>query len=98
MLDLQKRNDPVGAYDEIRTLVNEGFMVRTRADAETKEARANDVKRRDKALTSGAQFVSTDFPRPDPKIGEYEVSLPGKVVARINPVSGKNRNQKGEVE
>ena len=93
-----KRNDPVGSYDEIRTLVDEGFMVRTRADAETKEARANDVKRRDKALNSGAQFVSTDFPVPDPKIGGYEVSLPGKVVARINPVSGKKLNKKGEVE
>ena len=34
----------------------------------------------------------------DPKIGEYEVSLPGKLVARVNPVSGKERNHEGEVE
>ena len=93
-----KRNDPVRSYDEIRTLVSEGFMVRTRADAETKEARSNDVKRRDKALSSGAQFVSTDFPKPDPKLSEYEVVLPGKVVARINPVSGKKRKHSREVE
>jgi hypothetical protein len=29
-------------------------MVRTRADAETREARGNDTRRRDKALASGA--------------------------------------------
>lgn len=92
-----KRNDPVRSYDEIRTLVSKGFMVRTRADTDTKEARANDGKRRDKALASGAQFVSTDFPRPDPKLGEYEVALPGKVVARVNPVSGRSKHA-GEVE
>ena len=64
-------------------------MVRTRADAETKEARANDLKRAKKALASGAQFVSTDFPKKVPRISEYEVVLPKGGVARVNPVSGK---------
>ena len=39
--------------------VKAGFVVRTRADADTVEARTNDTKRRDAALASGAQYVST---------------------------------------
>jgi hypothetical protein len=88
----------VGSFEEIKVLVSEGFLVRTRADAETREARSNDVKRRDLALSSGAQFVSTDFPKADPGLSEYAVRLPGKVVARINPVSGGKHDQKGELE
>lgn len=82
-----KRNDPVGGFDEIRNLVKAGFMVRTRADANTVEARANDKVRSSKALASGAQFVSTDFPNKVPRISDYEVRLSDRVVARANPVS-----------
>lgn len=71
-----KRNDPVAGHDEIRSLVAAGFMVRTRADAGTVEARAGDGSRRDTAIASGAQLVSTDFPEPDPRFGDYHVSLP----------------------
>ena len=89
-----KRNDPVGGFAEIQRLVKSGFLVRTRADADTQEARANDRKRAIKALASGAQFVSTDFPVAVPRISEYEVTLPDKVVARPNPVSAKNGKEK----
>jgi len=82
-----KMNDPVGRFAAIQKLVRMGFMVRTRADAETREARTNDRSRANKALASGAQFISTDFPKKVPRISEYEVSLPGQVVARPNPVS-----------
>lgn len=82
-----KRNNPVGSFEEIQKLVKAGFMVRTRADAETVEARANDRSRATKALASGAQFVSTDFPDKVPRISEYEVRLPNREVARANPVS-----------
>jgi hypothetical protein len=42
---------------------------------------------RDTALASGAQFVSTDYPVPDPLIDpEFSVGLPGGVVARCNPL------------
>jgi len=82
-----KRNDPVGGFDEIQKLVKMGFMVRTRADSETKEARVNDLSRAKKALASGAHFVSTDFPKKVPRISEYEVTFAKKGVARLNPVS-----------
>lgn len=71
-----KRNDPVGSFDEIRALVAAGFLVRTRTDAGTVEARANDGARRDRAIASGAQLLSTDFPEPDPRFSDYAVRLP----------------------
>lgn len=66
-----KRNDPEEAFDEIRELVRDGFLVRTRADAGTVEARRADGTRRDRAYASGAQLISTDFPEPDPRWPTY---------------------------
>ena len=83
-----KVNDPVADFDRIRDLVRSGFLVRTRADADTAEARKDDSSRREKALASGAQFVSTDYPEPRPDFSPYRVRLPGGVVARPNPVVG----------
>jgi hypothetical protein len=83
-----KINDPIKDFDRIQQLVRQGFLVRTRADADTRQARANDVTQRDRALASGAQFVSTDYPEPDRRFSDYCVRLPDGVVARSNPVSG----------
>jgi hypothetical protein len=83
-----KINDPIAGFDRIQKLVKDGFMVRTRADADTRQARANDVTQRDKALASGAQFVSTDYPEPDRELSDYTVRFPHGPVARSNPVSG----------
>jgi hypothetical protein len=83
-----KINDPVAEFDRIRRLVGAGFLVRTRADADTRAARSNDATQRDKALASGAQFISTDYPVPDTRFTSYCVQLPGRVVAQSNPVSG----------
>jgi hypothetical protein len=89
-----KYEDPRGKEAEITQYVQAGYMVRTRADADTKEARSGDVTRREAAFTSGAQIVSTDYYRPDPRGGTtagwttYSVSLPGGVfAARPNPVN-----------
>jgi len=71
-----KRNDPVFQFEEIRTLVRQGFLVRTRADADTTQARRNDRTRMQKAIESGAQLISTDFPEPDAKFSEYCVKMP----------------------
>jgi calcium-dependent phosphoinositide phospholipase C len=83
-----KVNDPIKEFGRIQQLVRDGFLVRTRADVDTAHARSNDTTLRDKALASGAQFVSTDYPEPDRRLTEYSVRLPGGVVARPNPVSG----------
>jgi hypothetical protein len=81
-------NNPLEEFDRIQKLVRDGFIVRTRADADTVQARSNDTTQRDKALASGAQFVSTDYPESDRRLSDYCVRLPGMVIARPNPVTG----------
>lgn len=82
-----KINDPIADGERIRRLVKAGFLVRTRADTDTREARLRDTRRREAALDSGAQFVSTDYPEPHLPWGDYAVRWSGGVVARPNPVS-----------
>jgi hypothetical protein len=85
-------NDPIRDADRIRELVEAGFIVRTRADADTVEARSGDTARREAALASGAQFVSTDYVWPDERFGTgYVVDLPGDTAARCNPVNAPRR-------
>jgi hypothetical protein len=73
----------------IAALVRRGYLVRTRADSDTVEARSNDGSRRDSALRSGAQIVSTDYPQSEPaRWTGYTVALPNGLPARCNPVNG----------
>jgi hypothetical protein len=51
-----------GTQETISELVRKGYLVRTRTDADTKEARTGEATRRDAALASGAQLLSTDYP------------------------------------
>lgn len=80
-----KLNEPRGA--PIAERVAEGYIVRTRADADTVEARENDTGRRDVALASGAQYVSTDYPDPNLLFSEYRVEIPDGRPGRCNPVN-----------
>ncbi len=86
-----KRNDPIEQFDDIQNLVRQGFLVRTRADANTKQARTGDTTQRDRAFASGAQFISTDYPEADSRFTPYRVTWPGGVEARANPVSAADR-------
>ena len=80
-----EQND--GAQETIAALVRKGYLVRTRTDADTKQARTNDTGRREIALASGAQLLSTDYPASEPSQWTgYSVSLPGGAVARCNPI------------
>lgn len=78
-----KENDP-GDGTRLRSLVEQGYLVRTRADADVV---APDPGQRDTALASGAQIVHSDFPpgRSMPSTG-YVVSFGTRVAARCNPV------------
>jgi len=72
---------------EIREYVRQGYLVRTRADIETYEAKVNDYSRAKAAFESGAQVISTDFFREGNTYGtDYRVTLPGGGEARPNPV------------
>ncbi|WP_235954667.1 Ca2+-dependent phosphoinositide-specific phospholipase C [Cyclobacterium salsum] len=85
-------NDPIGQQEAIKALVEKGYLVRTRADAETREARANDRKRMEAAFESGAQLISTDYYRPDPRFeGGYQVIFPDDSYQRINPFFSRDK-------
>lgn len=83
-----KMNNVLSSMDEISDYTERGFLVRTRSDIPTEEARSGDTTRRDMALESGAQYISTDYPELSPFGSGYIVTLPGAVsAARCNPVS-----------
>ena len=79
-------NDPVSDFEQIQHLVRSGFIVRTRADANTREARDGDTRRRDRAIASGAQLISTDYYLPATHFAtDYVVQLkPGCNVVVTN--------------
>lgn len=79
-------NDPIAEGDRIRDAVQAGFIVRTRADADTREARADDDTRLQAALASGAQYISTDYLWSDPRFSDYQVGLPGGAAVRATPL------------
>ncbi|MBI1394270.1 MAG: hypothetical protein GC152_16190 [Alphaproteobacteria bacterium] len=79
-------NDPLSDGEAIARRVRDGFIVRTRADADTIEARTNDTSRRDAAFRSGAHYVSTDYYHPREEWSGYSARLPGDAVIRCNPV------------
>ena len=82
-----KINDPVVNYSAIKNRVKEGYLVRTRADSDLAEARNNDYSKMQKAFSSGAQYISTDFPESVEGVSSYMVSLPDDVRAgRLNPL------------
>jgi calcium-dependent phosphoinositide phospholipase C len=74
--------------DEIRSLVSAGYLVRTRADIDTLEARTGDTTLQAAAFASGAQFVSTDYLVADPDFATgYRAEVPGGLLARCNPLT-----------
>jgi len=77
-----------GTREQIDLLVKQGYLVRTRTDEGTEQARTNDRTRLNLALSSGAQLISTDYPTSEPSPWtDFSVGLPGGEVARCNPVS-----------
>ncbi len=93
-------NDPVENQEYIQSLVKKGYIVRTRTDVETREARENDTTRMKMAFSSGAQLVSTDYYLPDLRWDSgYQVVFEDGAYKRINPVfddGGINQEQLAE--
>ena len=80
--------DNAEAARKIPELVRQGYLVRTRADANTIEARQNDLSRREVSFKSGAQIISTDYPAIEPaQWHDYKVQFANQAVARCNPVN-----------
>jgi hypothetical protein len=79
-------NDPTGDAGAIAEALGAGFIVRTRADADSKEPLAGDTTRRDAALASGAQIVSTDYPAKVEGVA-YVMEIPGGTPSRCSPIT-----------
>jgi hypothetical protein len=80
-------NDPITNETYIQDLVRKGYLIRTRADSDTKEARTGDYTKFEKAKASGAQVISTDYYIPSRLFpSEYSVSFENGRFERPNPV------------
>ncbi len=75
--------------DRIQALVEQGFWIRTRADANLNPVDDASFARRDAALASGAHIISTDYPAGEAHAdSDYVVAWPDGAEARVNPVNG----------
>jgi hypothetical protein len=82
------RNEPDDP--QIPELVRKGYIIRTRADANTQEARLNDYTRFDRAKDSGAQIITTDYYMPSRFFDSpYQVRFEGLPYERLNPINVK---------
>ncbi|MFB9054843.1 phosphatidylinositol-specific phospholipase C1-like protein [Formosa undariae] len=82
------RNNPEDK--SIKSLVSKGYIIRTRADAGTKEARSNDYSHFEMAKESGAQIITTDYYLPSTLFkSNYHISFKNGIYVRKNPVTAK---------
>lgn len=73
---------------DMAVTVEAGYLVRTRTDSPTADARNGDTTKREAAFASGAHFLSTDYYQPSEFFEtDYVVSFENGVVARCNPVT-----------
>ncbi|HLP19065.1 MAG TPA: Ca2+-dependent phosphoinositide-specific phospholipase C [Chitinophagales bacterium] len=96
-------NSPNNDKPEIITRVQQGYIVRTRADSGTDEAREGDYTDMNNSFESGAQIISTDYYRPDPRAGtpgwtDFKVQFPNGELARINQVSASSQTNLGLIK
>ncbi|KFC18387.1 phosphatidylinositol-specific phospholipase C1-like protein [Epilithonimonas lactis] len=83
-------NEPQKDSSKIQDLVKQGYIIRTRADADTMEARSEDYSRFEKAKESGAQIITTDYYLPSKLFkSNYKISFDDQTYERKNPVTGK---------
>jgi hypothetical protein len=78
-------NDSASDPNLVPGLVRKGYLVRTMTDPGAAGVRANDTKRRDASIASGAQILSTDYPLNEPADSGYFVEVDHGTV-RCNPI------------
>ncbi len=83
-------NNPLADGEKIKALVQKGYMVRPRADANTIEARNNDYRMFNAAKESGAQIITTDYYLPSQFFpSTYKIVFARGSYTRMNPVTAK---------
>lgn len=81
-------NDPQKDGKRIKEMVEKGYMVRTRSDANTVEARAENYDRFKAAMLSGAQVITTDYYLPSTYFpSSFRIVFPTGGYIRANPVA-----------
>jgi len=96
-------NDARADSSQIRQLAQQGYMIRTRCDSGTQEARNGDYSGMNAAFESGAHICSTDYYKADSRAGQagwsgYQVRFPGNMTARKNPVTAANIDTEEAIE
>ncbi|UKT65885.1 phosphatidylinositol-specific phospholipase C1-like protein [Pedobacter mucosus] len=85
---LMIRNNPKDT--QIPELVKKGYIIRTRADADTKQARRNDWSDFEAACKSGAQIITTDYYKKSSHFkSDYAISFADGKYFRRNPLFTK---------
>jgi Phosphoinositide phospholipase C, Ca2+-dependent len=81
-------NDPIRDSALIRSMVSKGYLVRTRADADTREARNNDYSRFEAAKFCGAQVITTDYYLPSRLFpSSFNIAFEDGAFVRGNPLN-----------
>lgn len=81
MMIINNAKNPV-----IPQLIKKGYIIRTRADSDTQEARRNDRSNFDAACASGAQIITTDYYEKSTHFkSDYVISFEGGKYFRLNP-------------
>jgi hypothetical protein len=80
---------PDPEYPALRPQIRRGFLATVQADTHTYEARTGRTERRESALSSGAQFILTDYPTADSRFTPYQVRFENGRYVRCNPVRVK---------
>jgi len=82
------RNNPKD--EQIPELVKKGYIIRTRADSDTKQARKNDWSDFEAACKSGAQIITTDYYKKSTHFkSDYAISFADGKYFRANPLFKK---------
>lgn len=82
-------NDPLKNFQQIQLAVQQGYMVRTRSDANLSATNAFRTIRKQAAFDSGAQIISSDFyyQSPQAKAADYSVIFNTGHLIRNNPIT-----------
>jgi hypothetical protein len=80
-------NNPKKDLAKIRALVKKGYIIRTRSDSDTQEARDNDKSTFKAALASGAQIITTDYYQKSTHFkSDYVISFDDGKYFRLDPL------------
>ncbi|HUM51148.1 MAG TPA: Ca2+-dependent phosphoinositide-specific phospholipase C [Chitinophagales bacterium] len=97
-------NNPIRNNVDIRFAVSNNYIVRTRSDGPNNQNKSGDYTQQNAAFNSGAQVISTDYYRADPrsinypsKYKPYSCQFPNGDLARINPISAADKQGIGKI-